>query len=275
MRRLANADAAFYVPADYEKHLNEAVDILMNLKFPRQGLLFDKTFWNARSGTYGGSADVALELRIDKKPHKAIEAMFGSISAWALDCARFVQVAHWYAMLHTLGSKHFDKFISVQARQDDYPSKAMVLLPEKSTGILTNIKAGRMHFYQRGIPVRSKTMLDTEHLSVPLDEVLANAPLGSCVSFAHLAAKPGTPFRIENTLMLGSNIFAAHGYGRDTNKFTMEEVIQYLNETVMTSIASARFSEQETEQARQKMGSDSNVFLHTIRYYDIQRMSQF
>lgn len=61
------------------------------------------------------------------------------------------------------------------------------------------------------------------------EEILASLPLGSRVTWTNLVAKESSYFRNENTIKLGQDLFAAHGFGvGKDNRFTRKKLEENL-----------------------------------------------
>jgi Domain of unknown function (DUF4157)/Protein-glutamine gamma-glutamyltransferase len=154
-----------------------------------------------------------LILRPGIKPSVAIDDLFSRIEKSTFDCGQFVQAAGLYALRHSLGADAFDNV----GTKDGV---AFVLLPQDSSTL------ARTLFLQRPDP---DSPLASERLrrmpeNVPVDKsvarLLQDVPVGGRVMWTNTDAPIGSAFRNENTLKLGDDTYAAHGFPSNTRKNT-------------------------------------------------------
>lgn len=175
---------------------------------------YDTRYWeeadDVRDGIIQGCK---LLLRKGVRPSTAVAAMIDEQEKWAIDCAGFVQVAHWYAMLHTVGPNRFDAQVG----------RPFELKKARSTGVRTRttFKAHRpgermqVHVIENGSPVQDMS-------AEPVDPGVAlhRAPVGSRVMWTNIifTERPrlgderienAREFENENTIKLGDNQYGA------------------------------------------------------------------
>lgn len=220
---------------------------------------YDEDFWSKPDG------ECKLIVRLDRKPADAIEALFDPDrkKKWLLDCGQFVQLAHFYALLHTEGKE------ALNARM----GRGFELKGLSSQGLRTralwvrddrNAKMREAEIAASG----SGAVFDKDRAPVlkkdgrekDVKEVLAAAPFGSRVVFTNgfpigIGAHTGA-FRNENTMKVGKDAFAAHPLTRgglsSSNIFTAEEIGDEM----------AKAAAEYAEAAR------PYVFISEIEYYE-------
>jgi hypothetical protein len=231
------------VPADphaeYEKRLKEAVDKLQGVSF---GLCyegpekFDIDYWIVKDDPDFGRK---LVLKSGKRPSDAIDSMFADLSKWRVDCAQFVQVAEWYALRHAYGADEFNKKVG----------STFELRVHRSTGIKYK------EAYDRP-DKRSKMrrFSDGGEESKSVDQLVADAPIGSRIMWTNKRAPESSAFHNENTIKLGPDQFAAHGFGGGRNIFTRAEVELKLAQAENSAADAAYIAE--------------NIFIAQIGYFE-------
>lgn len=158
---------------------------------------FDKEFWEIEESNL-----MFLALKKGKRPSDAIDAMFSKekLKEWSIDCSQYVQVAHFFALRHTLGRKAFNERMGTE----------MKFRIHDSTGIRSLI------FFKRGGPAEQMTnQADKKKDPRTVDDILQAAPEGSRVMWTNLEIDPAgdkSQYRNENTVKLGPDSFAAHGF---------------------------------------------------------------
>jgi peptidoglycan hydrolase-like protein with peptidoglycan-binding domain len=193
----------------YERKLREAIALLNGVRFGRADSdeHFDTNFWNKAVDPDFG---LKLVLKAGKRPSDAIDALFAHLDIWSVDCAEFIQVAEWYALRHAQGAEDFN---------DRVKGLSFDLRPHGSTGI------NQKEMYFRDKP--SDTMLRaSDHKPEPkaVDQLVADAPFGSRVTWTNLKAPISSAFHNENTIKIGDDLFAAHGFGGSRNTFSRSEI---------------------------------------------------
>jgi hypothetical protein len=220
---------------------------------------FDEDFWVRPED------ECKLVVRRDRKPADAIEALFDPArkKKWLVDCSQFVQLAHFYALLHTEGKE------ALNARMgSDFELKGLASQGLKTRSLWIrndrNAKMGEAEVAASG----SGAVFDKDRAPVlkkdgrekDVKEVLAAAPFGSRVVFTNgfpigIGAHTGA-FRNENTMKVGKDAFAAHPLTRgglsSSNIFTAEEIGDEM----------AKAAAEYAEAAR------PYVFISEIEYYE-------
>ena len=217
---------------EYSKALREAVDLMRNVQFAMvadgkpgytsTGDRYDSDWWEERPVVSNGQInDVVLVLKKGRSPSEAIDALFLHPEKWALDCARFVQVAHWYAMNKTQG-KRFDKYI--KEFNEFYKRPGFVLMSHLSTG-MEQADVYKMPAVKQGNKNLSGVRTSASGQMVDYNELLKKIPIVSRVCWTNLHQE-NPDIRTENALKLDTNLFGAHGMGvvGDKNTFTREEI---------------------------------------------------
>lgn len=157
-------------------------------------------------------------LRKGKLPSAAIDAMFADLGSWTLDCSQYVQVAELYAMRHVRGAEAFDA---------EFEDVAFEFRPFASSGLKVGALYGREKPGDLMVPQPQFSDAPEEfqppQTPVPAEELVRGAPIGSRVTWRNLAAPSDSPFFNENTIKLGDDQYAAHGFGSKT-MFTGREL---------------------------------------------------
>lgn len=200
----------------YERELRIAIGLLEGVGFGRaegEGPFtdgkeaYDKEYWLEGPALDKGAGGARLVLRPGKLPSAAIDAMFADLESWTLDCAQYVQVAELYALRHARGAEAFDA-----------ESEGMMFefRPFASTGLKTGAlygreKPGDLMTLQ---PQFSDAPIEFQPppIPVPAEELVRSAPVGSRVTWRNLAAPSSSAFFNENTIKLGEDQYAAHGF---------------------------------------------------------------
>lgn len=192
---------------------------------------YDEDFW------FKPEDECKLVVRRDRKPADAIEAMFDPArkEKWVVDCGQFVQLAHFYALLHTEGKEALNARMGPGYELKRIGSQGLKTRTlwirydrnekMKETEIADSGSGAR--FDEKRNPILKKGGQEKD-----VKEVLAAAPFGSRVVFTNgfnigLGAHTGN-FRHENTLKVGDDAYAAHPLTRgrlsSSNIFTAEEI---------------------------------------------------
>jgi hypothetical protein len=168
---------------------------------------YDKTSWRQVTGgealrKYG----VAYEPL--KAPHLAVDELFAHLERWECDCALFTELTWLYAWRHTLSNSEFDaKFARLRLR------------PQESTGL------------ERETHVRENIELGLE--TGDFDQMWADAPVGTKVSWTNESVHARSPWRFENAVKSrkgrtpGDDRYDAHPIGAN---LTEEQVKRGLAE---------------------------------------------
>jgi hypothetical protein len=207
---------------------------------------YNKTFWKAEDHP---KFLRKLVLKPDKQPSDAIDDLFSHLGSWNVDCGQFVQVAHLYALRHALGTKGFN-----QMKKSDV---SFELKPQASTAL------HRVKFYERFKPDAQMLRYPEKELETKsIDELLKEAPVGSRIMWTNLKAAVGTAYRNENTLKLGDDQFAAHGFLAQLKKniFTRTEL-----ELALANIANI------TNKSADDAYIKANVFIAEIEHYQMPK----
>lgn len=189
------------LPAVNETHLKEAIDFMeANIPFgrasaPESSRNYDPDFWKIEIDKGG------FFLRAEGSATKAIDQLFDKSRSglWTLSCAEFLQAARLYALRKAYADdgKGFDALIGPK----------LDLREHGSTGIKTRV------FYRRKRPtepmflVLGGTQVKAQR---SVDELVALAPVGSRIMWTNLKGTP--PYRNENAIKLGPDLFAGHPY---------------------------------------------------------------
>lgn len=154
-----------------------------------------------------------LKMLPAKRPSEAVQEMFRRLNKWSFDCAEFVQVAHWYAMLKDLGPERFNDIMG---------GNDFVLRPNRSTGILWKEEYARKNKSDR------MKLNGGREVSESVEQIIKKVPLGSRIVWENPAAPEDSIIRSENTIKVGKNAFAAHGLSSKKNIFSRAELENYL-----------------------------------------------
>lgn len=245
----------------YEDYLREAVALLSSVDYGRASGWavgedaedkYDLEFWeeipDEEVMKSEGKGLGMLRLKPGVRPSQAIDELFAKLDHWAFDCAEFVQVAHLYAMRHTMGDQAFERILAEDA------GKAQVLLRSHgSTGLKSRV------LYQRDKPGdKMREFYSGTDVETSVDQLLADAPIGSRIVWRNLAANPADDIYNENTIKLGPDEFAAHGLDPDNKKtvFTRARVELELARRTWTLAGDPDQKE-----------IDANVFIRAIQHY--------
>ena len=202
----------------YEAKLREGIGLLEGVAFGRaegshvmadNGDRYDARNWAVRASTGKGADDAMLVLRQGVLPSKAIDDLFADLGAWSLDCAQYVQVAEFYALRHARGAEAFDAANA---------GMRFEFRPLRSTGLTDS------RLYTRTSPAEKMVLQGDRPEAAFADDVVAAAPIGSRVGWRNLAAPASSAFYNENTVKLGPDQFAAHGFGAQTI-FTRQQLM--------------------------------------------------
>ena len=203
-------------------------------------------------------------------PHMAIEQIFDPdrIKQWKVGCALFVQLAHLRAKLKIMGSNDFDQHIQLAYDPSD---PGLMLKLHESTSI------GQRAYYERLVnrakPVPPATegkitgpmnnlMWDKNGATYDVSKALKDARVGSrvCWMNPHPSAY-GTEYLYENTIKLGPDRYAAHGFVSHLsrkNQFSEKALRERMCAAVSVSDVNAK-----------------EVFLYAIEIYDSPSSSGF
>lgn len=165
--------------------------------------------------------------------------MFADFSKWSVDCAQFIQVAEWYALRHAYGADDFNKRVG----------GTLELRVHRSTGIAYKELYERLN---RSAKMRRRT--DGAEESKSVEQLLADAPIGSRITWTNKKAPDDSAFHNENTIKMGPDSFAAHGFGGSTNIFTRAEVELKLAQAEDSSADATYIA--------------ANIFISQIAYFD-------
>lgn len=206
----------------YEKRLKQGVALLEAAGFGRaegvpavfnegriegwENEAYNAEYWKVEPHPkFGGK----LVLKPGKLPSAAIDDMFAHLSDWNVECGQFVQVANLYALRHSLGTTGFN-----QLKASDV---AFELKSHASTPLL------RVRMYQRAHPNGPLRLHgDAQAPARTNEEVLKELPIGGRVMWTNLQAPETSAFRNENSVKIGDDQYAAHGFvgSHKTNIFT-------------------------------------------------------
>lgn len=194
---------------------------------------YDVRYWKKEPDPITGCK---LTLNDNVTSAEAINALYASENKdrWQVDCGQFVQLANFYAILHTLIDQAMDEKKGAEAFNERVGRIELKRL--HSTGLKTKILWGRD---SRETDVMTESELRPgERYADPkkggqtkkVEDVLDEAPIGSRVEFTQ--AYPilkNEAYRNENTIKMGKNFFAAHplsaGLLGTTNILTRDQVL--------------------------------------------------
>lgn len=233
------------VPADphaeYEKRLREAADKLRDANFGlcySSTTTYDTNYWTVEPDPQF-PANKMLSLKSGKLPSDAIDAMFADLKNWSVDCAQFVQVAEWYALRHAYGAAEFNKRAGSSFKLRIHLSSG---IPYKEVYLRENASQ------------KMRRLTDGKEEPRGPEDILKDAPVGSRIMWTNKKAPTSSAFHNENTIKLGPDSFAAHGFGKATNIFTRAEIELNLARAENSAADAAYIA--------------ANVFLAEIDYYN-------
>jgi hypothetical protein len=266
--RLQRCEPSTSARSRYEKLLLEGNEKLRGVGFGLQWNEFcemkkprgfDEDFWVKPEG------ECKLVVRRDRNPADAVEAMFDSNrkEKWVLDCGQFVQLAHFYALLHTEGKEALNAQMG-----SDFELKGLASRGLKTRTLWVwqdrNAKMREAEISASGsgaaFDKSRDPILRKDGQEKAVKEVLAAAPFGSRVVFTNgfqfgIGAHTGN-FRNENTMKVGDDAFAAHPLERgglsSSNLFTADEIVDQMAK------AAGEYSQ----------ASRPYIFISEIEYYD-------
>jgi hypothetical protein len=221
-RKLSSSDFGSWIGRDPDGIFNPQKD------------KFDKTYWKSELDTTGNDGKI-LKLN-GKPPAVAIDAILDRIDQWRFDCDHTVQVANLYATRMILGADRFNLLAGA----------GMELRPRGSTGLKTVLHFGRDKPTEqwRAVTQFDNTKIaaqDPTHLNVQVGSpfTYAGSPLpdtteqlvdkalpGSRVRWTDGLAILSAPFRHENCVKLGYDLYAAGGLSAvfTKNEFTRDRL---------------------------------------------------
>jgi hypothetical protein len=216
LREILIAELVEPILHKFDRRMRDAVDKLLWVRFgrcekpPREGERnFDETFWRIEMDTPGPQGVRLLLQQKIGTPAEAIDAMFDNLDGWQLDCSQFIQVVHLYARRHALGADSFN----AQA-----PGGKLLLRVHGSTGVT------REAMYMQDSPQGPvKEVSDNGKVlgvkDAKMEDLVSGGPVGSRVAWHNPDIdKYLFPNAVnENTIRLGTNLFAAHGVPWESN----------------------------------------------------------
>jgi len=159
-------------------------------------------------------------IQVAGTPAEAVEEIFNNLFSWQSDCAEYLQIARWYALLRTLGPDCFNARIKrLSSLKLPFLPGILELKPHGSTGIVGQ------KLYIRSSPQELYFHLEDRLAgqTVPTEEsefsLLADAPIGTRVTWTNLAAPEGSSFRNENTLLVGDDLYMSHPWGTGNQQY--------------------------------------------------------
>lgn len=187
---------------------------------------YDRRLWTPVSEPFGQSSRMVLELQGFKSAAAAISEIIESPGKWRIDCDHTVQISNLYAMMQTLGVAKFNTLMGAGGGQ-------MRLRPRDSTGMRTSLHFGRdeygpapdkqlwrsvTKFDETSATPRKDGTLKVQFIfadgnlgDISTQTLLAQAPPGSRVRWANVAAPVGHEFRHENAVKLQDDVYACGG----------------------------------------------------------------
>jgi hypothetical protein len=250
---------------DYEKYLIEAVNKLLTIGFGRPAGLsyivegdekYDMAYWDVAMDATNNSATLMLKSGV--LPSLAIEEIFNHPERWNIDCSRFVQLPHLYALLHTMGEKNFNK---------KYGGKLFFLQPHNSTGIESGINYMRLtpdDPFRKGDPETGPIE------SRSLEELLKVAPVGTRIGYRAISHIEND-FVFENAIKVGDDKYGAHFPNQKKNIYTNEELKLRIAEFF---ISSKDYPSQKEYDNALRLFADDYVFITAIQPLNKKRVSK-
>ena len=174
---------------------------------------YDVRYWDQVEDVRNGNVvGCKLALKKDVRPSVAVAALIEEQDRWAVDCAGFVQIAHWYAMLKVAGPNRFDAAVG----------GPFELKKSQSTGVST-VKTFKAHAPAEAmevhLPKNGELVRDRDAKPVDPEEALKSAPVGSRVMWTNRifvdrprfgeAVEVARAFENENSIKLGPDQYGA------------------------------------------------------------------
>jgi hypothetical protein len=159
-------------------------------------------------------------VQIAGTPAEAVEEIFQNLENWHLDCAQYLQVARWYALLRTLGPACFNARIKQLNPVKLTGEPALLeLKPHGSSGIVGQKLYKRASPHDANFYLEDKIAGQTTSTAETEFSLLEKAPIGSRVAWINLAAPRGSSFRHENTYKLGDDFYMSHPFGSGNQQY--------------------------------------------------------
>jgi hypothetical protein len=215
---------------------------------------FDTDFWvKVKDPVF----ECKLVLKEGRTPAQAIKALFDPErrDRWQVDCGQFVQLTHYYALLHTLieqagnekgGSELFNERIGTPFE----------LKQVSSTGLKTRILWGKdrpegdeMQEYER-VPGAREGQPKKDGRVRKVADVLKEAPMGSRVVFYQPGILHNENYRVENTMKVGEDLYSAHPLEKGILR--QKEIIEEMSKAA-----------ENPEMAKHQ------IFISEVEYYDL------
>ena len=159
-------------------------------------------------------------VQVAGTPAEAVEEIFANLFSWQADCAEYLQIARWYALLRTLGPDCFNARIKrLSSLKLPFLPGILELKSHSSTGIVGE------KLYIRASPQDSYFYLDDKLAGQTIQtqesefSLLADAPIGTRVTWTNLAAPQSSSFRNENTLLVGDDRYMSHPWGTGSQQY--------------------------------------------------------
>jgi hypothetical protein len=197
-----------------------------------------------------------LVLKEKRTPAEAIKALFDPErkDRWQVDCGQFVQLTHYYALLHTLIEQGNEKSGSELFNQRI--GSPFELKQVSSTGLKTRILWGKdrpegdeMKEFER-VPGAREAEPKKDGRVRKVADVLKDAPMGSRVVFSTTAILHNENYRVENTMKVGDDLYSAHPLEKGI--LTQQEIIEEMSKAA-----------ESPEMAKHQ------TFISEVEYYDL------
>lgn len=251
------AHALYLISIPYEWWVRRANEKLRETQFgipwgsfcgpePKRGSTwpdaYDDRYWTQQ---HDPGLGCKLVLKEGVLPSTAIEALVEEQDRWNIDCGVFVQLVHWYAMLHVDGPRRFDERLP----------RPVELREEKSTGLDVEATFCRQDF---DVPLRPCELRGTYHVPIqksePVDQagILRSAPVGTRVVFSNplvaaalqrLRELPGDviAYQHENSVKLGNDEYGAFPL-REGERFALSrsEIVDRMSDRTYSALGKTK-----------------------------------
>jgi hypothetical protein len=249
----------------YEFYLKEAIEKMKDVGFsslldmsgkPDYGLKYWDLVEDKEFVEETGRENQGMLVYNGRAPYPAlaVEELYEpkNLKRWAMDCAEFVQAASLYARLRSLGDHEFNKLVEAEGG-------TLKFRMHYSTGY----RQGLMYQRDSGDVPMELTLPNGKKLGVAedIDFLLEQAPVGSRIVWRN-SKGAGTDFFNENTVKVGDNQYAAHGFKQKV--FTRGELEM--------ALAKKSYGRAAGEPTAEYIAA--NVFVRTIEHVQIPMPSR-
>jgi Domain of unknown function (DUF4157) len=192
---------------------------------------YDTDFWvKAKDPVF----ECKLVVKEGRTSAEAINALFDPKrkDRWQVDCGQFVQLNHYYALLHTLIEQAGNEKSGFELFNQRIGGP-IELKQVSSTGLKTRILWGKdrpegdeMKEYER-VPGQREGQPKKDGRVRKQADVLKEAPMGSRVVFVTEAILHNENYRHENTMKVGDDLYSAHPLEKGI--LTAQEIIEEMS----------------------------------------------